>query len=65
MGGWEIGEGVGWGALGFGDYLDAGLPVAKSAPYPYTTCRTLRSSRGQTCRIQACSFVQLVESWRL
>jgi hypothetical protein len=31
------GEGVGWGALGFGDYLDAGLPVAKSAPNPYTT----------------------------
>jgi hypothetical protein len=27
---------VGW-ALGFGDYLDAGLPVAKSAPNPYTT----------------------------
>ena len=25
------------GALGFGDYLDAGLPVAKSAQYPYTT----------------------------
>jgi hypothetical protein len=25
------------GALGFGDYLDAGLPVAKSAPNPYTT----------------------------
>jgi hypothetical protein len=33
MGGWEIGEGVGWAALGFGDYLDAGLPVAKSALY--------------------------------
>jgi hypothetical protein len=32
------GEGVrvGW-ALGFGDYLDAGLPVAKSATNPYTT----------------------------
>jgi hypothetical protein len=39
MGGWEIGEGVGWGALGFGDYLDAGLPVAKPAPNPYTTTR--------------------------
>jgi hypothetical protein len=33
MGGWEIGEGVGWVALGFWDYLDAGLPVAKSALY--------------------------------
>jgi hypothetical protein len=33
--GWE-GVRVGW-ALGFGDYLDAGLPVAKSAPNPYTT----------------------------
>ena len=29
---------VGW-ALGFGDYLDAGLPVAKSATNPYTTVR--------------------------
>jgi hypothetical protein len=37
MGGWEIGEGVGWAARGFGDNLDAGLPVAKSAPNPYTT----------------------------
>jgi hypothetical protein len=36
MGGWEIGEGVGWAALEFGDYLDAGLPVAKSAPNSYT-----------------------------
>jgi hypothetical protein len=41
---WEGREGsgmgvrVGW-ALGFGDYLDAGLPVAKSAPNPYTTPR--------------------------
>jgi hypothetical protein len=36
---WEEREGVGWewAALGFGDYLDAGLPVAKSAPNPYTT----------------------------
>jgi hypothetical protein len=24
-----------YGTLGFGDYLDAGLPVAKSAPNPY------------------------------
>jgi hypothetical protein len=37
MGGWEIGEGVGWAERGFGDYLDAGLPVAKSALNPYTT----------------------------
>jgi hypothetical protein len=36
MGGEWDGRGVGW-ALGFGDYLDAGLPVAKSAPNPYTT----------------------------
>jgi hypothetical protein len=36
MGG-EGGRGMGW-ALGFGDYLDAGLPVAKSATNPYTTC---------------------------
>jgi hypothetical protein len=31
------GEGVGWAARGLWDYLDAGLPVAKSAHNPYTT----------------------------
>jgi hypothetical protein len=36
MGGECLGVRVGW-ALGFGDYLDAGLPVAKSATNPYTT----------------------------
>ena len=40
--GWE-GVRVGW-ALGFGDYLDAGLPVAKSAPNPYTTLLLVKVS---------------------
>jgi hypothetical protein len=31
-----VGEGRG---VGLGDYLDAGLPVAKSAPNPYTAVR--------------------------
>jgi hypothetical protein len=46
-----MGEECEWDGLclGFGDYLDAGLPVAKSAPNPYTTyvsscCSPKRSS---------------------
>jgi hypothetical protein len=35
-------EREGDGALGFGDYLDAGLPVAKSATNPYTTTKKYR-----------------------
>jgi hypothetical protein len=54
---WEEREGsasgrgvrVGW-ALGFGDYLDAGLPVAKSAPNPYTTERQLSERKA----VKAC-----------
>jgi hypothetical protein len=51
--GWEGREGVGWEgvrvgwALGFGDYLDAGLPVAKSATNPYTTTLVGRVSGGE------------------
>jgi hypothetical protein len=40
------------GGLGFGDYLDAGLPVAKSAPNPYTT--GLRGVKGADCRVVCC-----------
>jgi hypothetical protein len=39
MGGEGSGEGVGWAERGLWDYLDAGLPVAKSAHNPYTTER--------------------------
>jgi hypothetical protein len=39
-------RGSGMGALGFGDYLYAGLPVAKSAPNPYTTTGQERLAQG-------------------
>jgi hypothetical protein len=49
------GRGVGWewAALGFGDYLDAGLPVAKSAPNPYTTHKT----KTETTSFRRCALV--------
>ena len=50
MGGWEIGEGVGWAERGLWDYLDAGLPVAKSAHNPYTTVGALVGGRGCASR---------------
>jgi hypothetical protein len=43
MGGWEIGEGVGWAERGLWDYLDAGLP--------YTTQNEDQIwQRGASCR---------------
>jgi hypothetical protein len=65
-GGGVGGEGVGWGALGFGDYLDAGLPVAKSAPNPYTTdlggqrCKQSTGVGRACCCLFALSFLHHV-----
>jgi hypothetical protein len=55
------------GALGFGDYLDAGLPVAKSAPNPYTTFRSSQSKSQVQPRqpVAGCGALQLLRQQRV
>jgi hypothetical protein len=60
------------GALGFRDYLDAGLPVAKSALNPYTTVVGVHYAKGQLlyCQVapewnaQGWAFCQTNELFR-